>query len=107
MGAPHLPPADVRVAAGTALGLLELAAEVLESLPEPGTALEAGDPVQFRYLVAARAARRWLVGRGDGDTLASPGSPSALGDGQRIFSWSAAETALHFREALRRLEGKR
>lgn len=101
------PAEDARVAVGTALGLIELAAEVLEKLPAPERALEAGDPALLRYLKAAETALAWLVGRHEEDTLASPGSSSALGDGQRIYWWTEEETAAHFRAALEELEAER
>jgi hypothetical protein len=76
-------PARIRV--GTALALLELAAQVLEELPPPETAFPLGDPELYRYLQAAETARSWLVGHEVGDCVDRPGRASALGDGRRIY----------------------
>lgn len=87
---------DARVRVGTALALLELAAQVLEGLPEPEVALSLGDRELFRYLEAAETAESWLVGHEAGDSVDRPARGSALGDGQRIYQWSEEETERHF-----------
>lgn len=96
--------AETRTRVGTALSLLELAAQVLEGLPGPETAIEAGDPELFRYLQAAATARGWLIGQGEEDSLECPGGSSAFGDSLRIFGWTEEETARHFRAAVEDLE---
>ena len=101
------PAQDARIAVGTALGLIELAAQVLEKMPAPERALQTGDPALLRYLQAARTALDWLVGQSEDDTLDSPGSSSALGQIQRIYWWSEEETVAHFRAALQGLEAER
>lgn len=93
--------AEARTRVGTALSLLELAAQVLEGLPEPESALEAGDPELFRYLQAGATARGWLVGQGEEDSLECPAASSAFGDGLRVFGWTEEETTHQFQAALR------
>lgn len=95
------------MAVGTALGLVELAAQVLEKLPAPEAALETRDPALFRYLQAGETAVGWLVGQGEEDSLEVPGISSALGDGQRIYWWSDEETAIQFHAAVEDLEAER
>lgn len=95
---------DARTRLGTALALLELAAQILEKLPPPDAAVEAGDPELFRCLQSAETALGWLVGQGEGDSLAVPGPSSALGDGRRIFDWTDEESLRHFQAALQDLE---
>lgn len=92
---------EARVRVGTALSLLELAAQVLEELPEPEVALSLGDRALFHYLEAAQTARSWLVGHEAGDGVDRPARGSALGDGQRIYQWSEEETEGHFLAAMR------
>lgn len=92
---------DARIRVGTALALLELAAQVLEEVPPPDKAFPLGDRELYRYLQAAETARSWLVGHEVGDTVDRPGRGSALGDGQRIYRWSKEETERHFENALR------
>lgn len=91
---------EARTRLGTALALLEVAAQALELLPPPEAALEAGDRELFRYLQAAETALGWVVGQGEGDCLDAPGPESALGDGQRIFDWTDEESLRHFQAAL-------
>lgn len=98
--APTLPAEDARIRVGTALSLLELAAQVLEELPPPETALPLGDRALFRYLQAAETAKSWLVGHEARDSVDSPGNESALGGGQRIYAWDDDETERHFVAAL-------
>lgn len=95
---------EARTHLGTALALLELAAQVLEKLPAPQAGLDAGDPQLFRYLQAAETTLGWLVGQGEEDSLAAPGPASALGDGRRIFDWTDEESLRHFQAALDDLE---
>jgi hypothetical protein len=92
---------DARIRVGTALALLELAAQVLEGVPPPETALPLGDRELYRYLQAAETARSWLVGHEADATVERPARGSALGDGQRIYDWSEDETARHFENAIR------
>jgi len=92
---------DARNRVGVALALLELAAEVLEKVPAPETALPRGDRERFRYLQAAESARSWLVGHRREDSGEHPGVDSALGDGLRIYGWDEEETERHFASALR------
>lgn len=92
---------DARVRVGTALSLLELAAQVLENLPPPETAFRLGDRELYRYLEAAETAASWLVGHEPGDSVDRPARGSALGDGQRIYEWSDEETEQHFLAAIR------
>jgi hypothetical protein len=91
---------EARIRVGTALSLLELAAQVLDELPPPETAFPPGDRQLHRYLAAAEAAKCWLVGHEVGDSVDRPGRPSALGDGQRTYEWSEEEAERHFREAM-------
>lgn len=91
---------DARVQVGTALALIELAAQVLDKVPPPETAFASDDRVLFRYLQAAETARGWLVGHEPGDSVDHPGRGSALGDGERIYGWSDEETERHFQTAL-------
>ena len=102
--APPLPPIrtanEARVQVGTALAVIELAAQVLDKVPAPETALASGDRELFRYLQAAETARGWLVGHVVGDGVDRPARGSALGDGQRIYDWSDGETERHFQSAL-------
>lgn len=104
MNAPQAGPGcsaeQARVRVGTALAVIELAAQVLEELPPPETALPLGDRALYRNLQAAETARGWLVGHEAGDSLEQPGPSSALGDGQRIYEWSEEETERHFQSAL-------
>lgn len=102
--APPPATAEARTRLGTALALLELAAQVLEQLPSPKVALDAGDLELFRYLQAAETALGWLVGHGERDSLELPGPSSALGDGRRIFDWTDEEALRHFQAALEDLE---
>jgi len=90
---------EARVRVGTALAVIELAAQVLEELPPPETALPLGDRALYRYLQAAETARGWLVGHEVDDSLEHPGHGSALGDGQRIFGWPEEETERHYQSA--------
>ncbi len=92
---------DARTRVGIALSLLELAAEVLDKVPPPETALSRGDRELYRYLQAAEAAKSWLLGHGSEDGVECPGVDSALGDGLRIFGWDDEETERHFDSALR------
>lgn len=92
---------DARVRIGTALSLLELAAQVLESVPSPETAFREGDRDLYRYLHAAETARAWLVGHQAGASVDRPGRGSALGDGKRIYDWNQVETERHFLAAVR------
>jgi hypothetical protein len=92
---------DARIRAGTALALLELAAQVLVKVPPPETAFPLGDRELYRYLLAAETAQSWLVGHEVGDSVDRPRRDSALGDGQRIYHWSEEETERHFVEAMR------
>lgn len=98
---PNFTAEDARIRVGTALSLIELAAQVLEEVPSPETAFPLGDRELFRYLQAAETARSWLVGHEARDSVDRPGGSSALGDGQRIYRWSEEETELHFREAMK------
>lgn len=98
---PTLTAEEARIRVGTALSLLELAAQVLEEVPPPETALPLGDRELFRYLQAAETAESWLVGREEGDSVDHPGRDSALGDGRRIYYWSEDETDRHFESAER------
>ena len=91
---------EARVQVGTALALIELAAQVLDKVPPPESAFATGDRELFRYLQAAETARGWLVGHDPGDGVERPGRNSALGDGQRIYEWSEEETEQHFQVAL-------
>lgn len=91
---------EVRARVGTALYVIELAAQVLEELPPPEAALPLGDRALYRCLQAAETARGWLVGHEAGDSVERPGGGSALGDGWRIYRWADEETARHFRNAL-------
>lgn len=97
---------ETRVRVGTALALLELAAQVLEGLPGPETAFEGRDPGLFSHLQAAKTTLAWLVGQGEGECLDSPGPDSALGDGRRIFDWTDEESLRHFQAALEDLEAE-
>ncbi|HSL83654.1 MAG TPA: hypothetical protein VLF66_12840 [Thermoanaerobaculia bacterium] len=100
--APPVPSTEeVRVRVGTALAVLELAAQVLDAVPPPETAFPLGDRKRYRYLLAAEAARLLLVGQGAGDSVDRPGTDSALGAGQRIYEWSDEQTERHFENALR------
>ena len=98
---PALTVEETRIRVGTALALLELAAQVLDELPPADTAFPEGDRELYRYLQAAEAAESWLVGLDPGDSVDRPGAGSALGDGRRIYEWSAEETERHFEAALR------
>jgi hypothetical protein len=90
---------EARVRVGTALAVIELAAQVLHELAPPEVALRLDDRALYRYLQAAETARGWLVGHEAGDSLEQPGSSSALGDGLRIYEWSEEETEKHFLSA--------
>lgn len=92
---------EARTRVGTALALLELAAQVLEELPPPEAAFPLGDRELYRYLQAAETAEAWLVGLDPGDSLDHPGPASALGDGRRIYEWDDEETERHFESAVR------
>jgi hypothetical protein len=92
---------EARIRVGTALSVIELAAQVLHELPPVDAALRLGDRTLFRYLQAAETAACWLVGQEAGDSVERPGPSSALGDGQRIYEWSEEETERHFRSALK------
>lgn len=98
---------DARIRVGTALALLELAAQVLEEVPAPETAFPLGDRDLYRYLQAAETAKGWLVGQEAGDSVDRPGPSSALGDGQRIFEWSEEEAERRFENALRNRSERR
>jgi hypothetical protein len=91
---------EARVRVGTALAVIELAAQVLHELPQPEAAFSLGERALYRYLQAAETARGWLLGHEAGDSLEQPGRDSSLGDGQRIYKWSAEETDRHFLSAL-------
>jgi len=91
----------VRIRVSLALGLVELAAQVLEELPSPEAALAAGERDLFRYLQAGESARGWLVGHEEGASVDRPAPESALGDGLRVLRWSDEETERHFVAALR------
>ena len=91
---------EARIRVGTALSLIELAAQVLHELPPVDAALRLGDRTLFRYLQAAETAACWLVGQEAGDSVERPGPSSALGDGERIYAWSEEETERHFQSAL-------
>jgi hypothetical protein len=91
----------VRIRVALALGLVELAAQVLEELPSPEPALAAGERDLFRYLEAGESAHGWLVGLEEGASVDHPAPGSALGDGLRILRWSDEETERHFVAALR------
>jgi hypothetical protein len=82
---------EARTRVGITLSLLELAAQVLEKVPPPETALPVGDRELFRYLQAAEAARVWLVGHEEGDAV----------DRTRTYAWDGEETERHFLAALR------
>lgn len=97
---------DARTRVGTALSLLELAAEILESVPPPETAFPAGDRDLYRYLRAAAAAKARLVGEEAGDGVDRPARGSALGDGKRIYEWSAEESERHFLEGIHGWSGR-
>lgn len=92
---------EARVQVGTALALLELAAQVLEEVPRPEAAFAPGDRALYRYLKAAEAARSWLVGHELEDSVDRPARGSALGDGQRIYESSEEETEQDFLAAAR------
>jgi len=92
---------DARTRVGTALALLELAAQVLEDLPPPEVAFPLGDRKLFRYLQAAEVAASHLVGRDAGADVDHPARGSTLCDGQRIYEWSEEETEQHFLAAIR------
>lgn len=92
---------EARVRVGTALALLELAAQVFEEVPRPEAAFAPGDRVLYRYLKAAEAARSWLVGHEIGDCVDHPARGSALGDGQRIYEWNDEELEEDFLAAVR------
>ena len=98
---------EARVQVGTALALIELAAQVLEKVPPPETAFATGDRELFRYLQAAETARGWLVGHDPADGVERPGRDSALGDGQRIYEWREEETERHFETAVRERSERR
>lgn len=92
---------EARVRVGTAIGLLEVAAQVLEKVPRPEVALPLGDRALYRSLQAGEAAQAWLVGHEAGASVDNPSRGSALGDGRRIYEWSEEETEKHFQSALR------
>jgi hypothetical protein len=92
---------QVRIRVGTAVSLLELAAQVLEDLPPPEAAFPLGDRELYRHLQAAKAAAAWLVGHEAGAGVVHPARGSALGDGRRIYEWSEDETEQHFLAAIR------
>ncbi|MFP3942076.1 MAG: hypothetical protein ACLF0P_17415 [Thermoanaerobaculia bacterium] len=101
---PHVPflsAEEARIRVGTALALIELAAQVLEELPPPEAALRLGDRELYRYLHAGEAASHALVGRRADETLERPAAGSALGEGLRIYEWSEGETGREFARALR------
>ena len=91
---------EARIRVGTALSVIELAAQVLHELPPVDVAFRLGDRTLYRYLQAAETAACWLVGQEEGDSVERPGPSSALGDGERIYAWSEEETERHFRSAL-------
>lgn len=97
---------DARVRVGTALSLLELAAQVLEKVPPPETAFPLGDRDLYRYLQAAESARSWLVGHEAGASVDTPTRGSALGDGKRIYAWNEEETERHFLDAIHNWSGR-
>jgi hypothetical protein len=92
---------EARVRVGTALAVIELAAQVLEELPPPEIAFRLEDRQLYRYLQAAETAACWLVGQEAGDSPDHPGCSSALGDGRRIYEWSEEEAERHFQSAFR------
>lgn len=98
---PTLTAEEARVRVGTALALLELAAQVFEELPPLEVAFRLGDRKLYRYLQAAETAESWLVGLAPHDSVDHPGPGSALGDGQRIYEWDEEETERHFENAIR------
>ena len=91
---------EARIRVGTALSLLELAAQVLDSVRPPEAAFPLGDRELYRYLQAAEAARSWLVGHEAGASVDRPARGSVLGDGKRIYEWSEEETERHFLHAI-------
>ena len=92
---------NARIRVGTALALIELAAQVLDGVPPPETAFPLDDRELYRYLLIAETANFWLVGQEPDASVDRPGRSSALGAGQRIYEWSAEETERHFENALR------
>lgn len=92
---------DARIRVGTALALIELAAEVLEELPPPEAALRLADRELYRYLHAGCRAKAWLIGQEAGDILERPGPGSALGEGESIYQWTDEETECAFEAAVR------
>ncbi|MFP3941627.1 MAG: hypothetical protein ACLF0P_15120, partial [Thermoanaerobaculia bacterium] len=92
---------DARIRVGTALALLELAAEVFAELPPPEAALRLGDRELYRYLHAGQRANAWLVGQEPGDALERPNPGSALGEGESIYQWTEAEVERAFTAAVR------
>lgn len=92
---------DARIRVGTALALLELAAQVLDELPPIEMAFRLGDRELYRYLQAAETAEAWLVGLDPGDSVDHPGPASSLGDGRRIYEWDDEETERHYQSAAR------
>jgi len=92
---------EARTRVGTALALLELAAQVLEDVPAPETAFPRGDRELYRYLQAAASARIWLVGRDAGDGVEQPAPGSALGAGTKTYGWDPEETERNFLAAIR------
>lgn len=97
---PFLSAEEARIRVGTALAMIELAAQVLEELPPPEAALQLEDRELYRNLLAGEKANHALVGRRGDETLERPGPGSALGEGQRIYEWSDEETARAFEAAL-------
>jgi hypothetical protein len=91
---------EARVRVGTALAVIEVAAQILHELPPVDVAFRLGDRTLYRYLQAAETASCWLVGQEAGDSVERPGPSSAFGDGQRIYEWSEEETERHFQSAL-------
>jgi hypothetical protein len=90
---------EARIRVGTALAVIELAAQVLDELPLPEVAFRLDDRELYRYLQAGETARGWLVGHEECDSLERPGRGCALGDGQRIYEWNGEEAERHFLSA--------
>ena len=66
---------ETKVRVGTALVLLELVAHMLEELPGPETAIEAGDPELWRYLRQPRRLSDGSWDRGTRTTWTAPEAP--------------------------------
>jgi hypothetical protein len=101
----RISPADptndqLRVTLFIGLGLLHISAEILSTLPDAETALEAGHPERFRLLFAGEAARCWLVGHGAADSTERPGEDSAFAGALRALDWTAEELERHYSASL-------